>query len=80
MNVPERIFLQAVQGQVTVIFVPFQNPAPLQEPGHPPADHMKQVMELFDARRRGAAKGVVAGVILYIDAIQKKHVEVYVEQ
>jgi len=79
MNLPERIFLQAFQGQVTVVLVPLQDPLPFLKPGHPLADYLKQVVELFDGGRRGVAEAVLAGIALHEHTIQKQHVKVDVE-
>lgn len=79
MNLLERIFVKAIQGEVAVILVPLQNPAPFQKARHPLADHLEQVVKLFDGGRRGVAEGVVAEVVLSIHAIEKQHVKMDVQ-
>ena len=79
VEVLERVFLQAFQGQVAVLRIPLQDPPPFQEAGHPPADGMEQVVELFDGRGWRATEAVVAGIVLYIHPVQKQHVEMDVQ-
>lgn len=79
VEVLERVFLQAFQGQVAVLRIPLQDPPPFQEAGHPPADGMEQVVELLDGRGWRATEAVVAGIVLYIHPVQKQHVEMDVQ-
>ena len=47
VDVLERILVQAVQAQVAVVLIPFQNALPFQKAGHPLADAVEQVIRKF---------------------------------
>ncbi len=79
VEVLERVFLQAVQGQVAVVLVPLQDAPPFQEAGHPLADALQQLVKLLDGRGACVAEAVVTRLILYVHPIQKQHVEMDVQ-
>lgn len=59
MYIPQRILFQAIQSQIAVVFISFQNPAPFEKTGYSLTDLVEQMVELLYRWRRSTPKAVM---------------------
>jgi len=68
----QRIFVQAIQGEVAVVFIPFQKTPPLKKADHSLADGVQYFSELFYGQRFVVVKDKPFRVVPDIYSTQKQ--------